>query len=647
MIRTFRPGLIPAILLAVLLCTPAISRAQGVLSGEIAADAFGGALRGAGDLNGDGFQDFVVGAPGNDAGGTNAGRVYIYFGRAENLPDQPDLVLTGALGAEEFGAAVAGIGRFNGDSYDDLAVGAPYNNTGGSERGRVYVFYGGNPMNATADVTLSGQQGGDHFGFSLDGGFDFNSDGYADLAVGAPDRPTNGLQSGEVRIFQGGSSPSTTAAVILLGDQALDQFGWSVHGAGDVNNDSHDDLVVGAPQPFALNPGHAYVFFGRAGSTAPTRLTLTGENGGDRFGWSVGGGGNANNDSYDDVVIGAPRQDAGATNNGAAYLFLGGSAMNADHDARVAGQVGGDALGSAVALDGDYDDDGRSDLIAGAPGANGGGSDAGEIDLWHGGSPLNTGSREVIPGPQLVPGLAAGDNFGTAVAFVDYNDDGHSEVLGGAPTANLATGDEVGLASITFHPGTLVPVVLLEFTASGDAGRMVLTWRVAEDAGLIGFHVESRPGSGDWRRLTTALLSPVADGFYRFEDPAPEPGGDGRLEYRLVAIARDGRAELLGPFPATVTPVTAPRLAQNRPNPFRGATTIELSMPREGAAVVEIFDATGRLVRRLFEGSLPGGTTTLGWDGTDEGGSGVPGGTYFCRAEAGGLVLTRKLVRTR
>jgi hypothetical protein len=304
-------------------------------------------------------------------------------------------------------------------------------------------------------------------------------------------------------------------------------------------------------------------------------------------------------------------------------------------------------MGTAVALDGDYNKDGRSDLIAGAPSGNDGGGDAGEIDLWPGGSPLGTGSRQVMLGPRLVPGLAAADHFGAALAFTDFNNDGNWEVLGGAPEGNLANGDEVGLASITFYPGTLVPVVLLEFTALADAGRVMLTWRVAEDVELIGFHVEGRSGSADWRRLTTGLLRPEPDGFYRFEDMAPEPEGDGRLEYRLVAITRDGRSEILGPFQATMTLPASLRLAQNHPNPFRGATSIALSLPRGGPAVVDIFDAAGRRVRRLFEGNLPGGTTTLGWDGADDSGLTLPGGAYFCRLESEGVVLTRKLIRAR
>jgi hypothetical protein len=630
------------------LFAPEVSAQQGVFTGELGGDEFGAAVRGVGDLNGDGFQDFAVGAPGNDGAGSEAGRVYIYFGQAQNLPAQPSLVLSGA-NAEAFGSAVARIGHFNSDNYDDLAVSAPASNVGGTAIGRVYVFLGGNPMDTTPDLTLSGQQGGDHFGGALDGGFDFNNDGFDDLLAGAPDRPTNGFKSGEARIFYGGSSPSLTAAVILLGDAALDQFGFSVHGAGDFNNDGFDDVIVGAPQPSQLNSGRAYVFFGRNTTNPPARITLTGENGTDRFGWSVAGGGDVNSDTFVDVVVGAPLNDFNLTDNGAAYLFLGGSPANNVFDAKVGGRTGGDLLGSAVSIAGDYNGDGRADLLAGAPGSNAEGEDSGEITLWTGGAPLDTGSRLDFSGPSFGAGFQAGDLFGSSVDFTNYNGDTRSELLAGSPQGNILGGSQTGLASLNFFPGTLVPVTIQDLSIVPAGDRAQLSWRVSEDDGsLIGFHVERRQPGGPWARLTSVLLSADAGGRFQFEDRDPVLSLGGYFDYRLIAVTRDGLTDSFGPFRVAMSPSVRPLLDQNYPNPFAApATAIPIYLPEPTDATLDIFDAQGRLVRHLFSGRMEAGVTTLTWDGRDDRGDPLPSGSYVSRFESRGTTLTRKLTLAR
>lgn len=624
--------------------------AQGVFKGELANDLFGAALRGVGDLNNDGFEDFAIGAPANDNDGdaADAGRVYIYFGRAQNLPEVPDLTLSVDAPGALFGSSVAGIGHYNNDNFDDLLVGAPSNDNGGVDRGSAFIFFGGSPMNAGSDVTLTGVQGGDQYGFAVAGGFDFNNDSFDDFAVGAPDRPANGVRSGEVRIYYGGNSPSKAAAVIVAGEQADDQFGFSVSRAGDVNNDGFDDVVVGAPQQFASNPGRATILLGRNGVNPPLRVTLAAESGNDRFGWSVAGGGNLDNDAFDDVAVGAPREDFGGTNNGAVYVFLGGSPMNGTHDGKVGGRQGGDELGTSVALGGDYNDDGRSDLVSGAPLASQEGEDAGEILLWPGGSPLNVPGRLVFPGPSFSFGSEASDLFGAAVDFVDFNGDGHSEVVGGAPLGNLPGGQDAGLASMEFYPGTLVPVLLADFSIIPAGDRARLSWRVTDDGSLLGFHVERRQPGGTWVRITDAILTGDPAGAFQHEDRDPVLSLGGYFEYRLIVLDRNGLADSYGPFGIAMVPSLRPLLDQNYPNPFAApATSIPVQLREAADATIVIFDAQGRRVRELFSGRLEAGLHVMSWDGRDDQGFELPSGHYLYRLESGRTVVTRKLTLAR
>ncbi|HEX7879178.1 MAG TPA: FlgD immunoglobulin-like domain containing protein [Candidatus Eisenbacteria bacterium] len=622
------------------------ARAQGIFAGEVAGDDFGTGLAGVGDLNNDGFEDFAIGAPGQDDVGSDAGRVYIFLGRAQNIGPVADIVLSSGDGGDHFGFAVAGIGRFNNDAYDDMAVGSPDSDAGGSGRGRVHIYFGNSSgTSLTSGPILSGQQGGDQFGYALDGGFDFNDDGRSDLAVGSPERPTGGARAGEVRIYFGASSPTASGDVILTGEQSQDWFGVSVSRGGDINNDGFGDLVVGAPQPFQSNAGKAYVIFGRSDGQPPVRLTLGGEFGGDRFGWAVGGGGNLDNDAFDDVVVGAPKQDAGATQNGAAYVFRGGNPMNNVSDAKVAGRESGDEFGSSLSIRGDWDDDNRSDLIVGAPLSDDGGNQAGEINLFLGASPINAGSRGVYLGPRLLPGFAASDHFGTAVDFVDYNADGHSEVLAGSPRANQVSGDETGFASLTFSPGSLVPVRLLGMTLVPGGDRITLDWRVESDGALLGFHVERRSGEA-WRRVNANLLFEPT-GHYRFVDLDEDIEIGGNFAYRLVALGRGGLTDTFGPWTVAAGPGVRPFVDGAYPNPAPAGVTVPIVMPESALAVVTIFDSAGRQVRRLHNGTLLKGRTTLWWDGTSDDGTRVPAGSYWYRLETGRTAVSKKVVILR
>ncbi|HEU4765492.1 MAG TPA: integrin alpha [Candidatus Eisenbacteria bacterium] len=289
-----------------------------VLNGEAAGDAFGYAVASAGDVNHDGYADVIVGAYENSARGAGAGRAYVFLGGAH--PDGvPDAVLSGEAAGDRFGISVAGAGDVNGDGFADVIVGAYQNDAGGNDAGRAYVFFGGARPHDRPDVTLTGASAGDSFGFSVAGAGDANKDGFADVAVGAYHNGAGGKDAGRVYVYYGGKAPSETAGLVLTGEAAGDAFGYAVAAAGDANGDGFADLAVGAYGNDAGGSaaGRAYVFFGGPGADGVPDFTQTGEATLDNLGFAVGGAGDVDGDGYADLVVGAPYSDGDA---GRGYL---------------------------------------------------------------------------------------------------------------------------------------------------------------------------------------------------------------------------------------------------------------------------------------------------------------------------------------
>lgn len=158
-----------------------------------------GSVSGAGDVNNDGYDDIIVGAWSNDAGGDNAGRAYIFHG-GKNMDSVADLVITGGFSGEQFGTTVSDAGDMDRDGYDDVLVGAPGNNTGGTQAGRACLFLGGKDMDGIADATFFGAAGGDALGGSVSGAGDVNKDGYGDVLAGAKKNDAGGKDAGRVYV---------------------------------------------------------------------------------------------------------------------------------------------------------------------------------------------------------------------------------------------------------------------------------------------------------------------------------------------------------------------------------------------------------------------------------------------------------------
>ncbi|WP_077024935.1 beta strand repeat-containing protein [Fuerstiella marisgermanici] len=415
-------------------------RVDGVDDG----DYTGVSVSSAGDVNGDGYSDLIIGAYGvddviDDRKYSYSGEAYVVFGKAGAFPAvfSPNSLdgingfkLDGVAHRDHFGEAVSTAGDVNGDGYDDLLVGAPFAESS-SGVGDAYVVFGkATGFSAVVGMTsLDGSNGflldavrrraGERVGQSVSAAGDVNGDGVDDLIIGAPngDNDPNILNDNQGNSYVVFGRTDGFAATIPLADlngtngfrlegiDINDQSGGSVSGAGDVNGDGIVDLIIGArsAEPGTndgSNEGEAYVVFGTdSGFPASMKLAdLNGTNGfrvsgidpHDEAGKSVSGAGDVNGDGYDDLIIGAHR----AGINGESYVVFGkGAAFGAEfrlsdidgtNGFRIDGASAGDLSGGAVGGAGDVNGDGFDDLIIGAIG--GGAPTAGESYIVFGGN---------------------------------------------------------------------------------------------------------------------------------------------------------------------------------------------------------------------------------------------------------------------
>jgi len=403
------------------------------------ADAqLGVAVAGAGDVNGDGFADVIVGAPGYDGGANNEGRVYVYHGSAAGLSNTANWNKESDQAGARFGAAVASAGDVNNDGFSDVIVGAPNYGNGESQEGAAFVYHGAaGGLGATAAWRYESNQANAHLGAAV------SSIGYADnslytgVIVGAPDYDNGQVDEGYVLAFYGSASGlSASPDWDAQSDQGSARFGAAVSSAGDVNGDGYYDVIIGAPDydNNTLNQaGAAFLYLGASGDIgAVAAWSVINNQANAQFGAAVTLAGDTNGDGYGDMLVGAPGATGGENANaGAAYIYLGASAnLTTTASWQTQGAAPDTRLGAAAAMAGDIDGDGYADVIVGAPGYSNGETGEGTALVFMGaGSGITTTASSW--NPQLNQG---GANLGAAVAGAgDVDGDGFSDVIVGAP----------------------------------------------------------------------------------------------------------------------------------------------------------------------------------------------------------------------
>ncbi|MXP27181.1 hypothetical protein GRI39_14220 [Altererythrobacter indicus] len=514
----------------------------------------------AGDVNGDGYDDYIIGSMNaNDA----AGAAYVVFGDADplgeldaagrrvfsisDLDTAHGFLIQPVAGNGQLGRSVSGVGDINGDGYDDIIVGASSVNT---LQGEAYVIFGsaspiGNTVGsqqvvdaatlpAATGFVIQGDNDYDSLGSTASAAGDFNGDGIDDLIVSASAGDDGGENAGEAYIIFGSTSGfgqdvdgrqvidvtnlTPSEGVIIQGAVKGDTLGTS-SAIGDINNDGYDDIIVGAQNndDFDTSAGAAYVIFGRAGSPgavdATSRQVLSaanlssgdgfiiyGEFGGDKFGRSVSGGADLNGDGYNDIVVSTTSNDVGGDNAGMVYVIYGSatgfgssngqgsnvvdlSTLQSSEGFIIQGADNGNSTGRALSMAGDLNGDGYGDLLIGS-----------RTTAGQGRAYVIFGSADGIGsddgnGRQLLDLASMGEDAGFIIAtsndqdFLsdavsaggDINGDGYDDLIIAA-TGNDEGVSEGGAVYIFYGAadlGPYAPQSSLTLTGTSDGDRLI------------------------------------------------------------------------------------------------------------------------------------------------------------------------------
>ncbi|MEH2071087.1 MAG: Ig-like domain-containing protein [Nostoc sp.] len=572
----------------------------------------------AGDFNGDGFDDVIIGAYRADPNGkTYAGESYLVFGSSSgfeaslnlsSLDGNNGFVIKGIDEFDRSGRSVSTAGDINGDGFDDLIIGAFAANPNGKySAGESYVVFGtSNGFGASFDLSsLDGSNGfvingideGDRSGWSVSNAGDFNGDGIDDLIIGARGgKPEGEIYAGESYVVFGKSngfgasfdlsSLNGSNGFVINGINERDYSGWSVSSAGDFNGDGIDDLIIGA---FAADPngqedaGESYLVFGKSsGFTASFNLSsLDGSNGfvingndpDSNSGISVSSAGDINGDGFDDLIIGANRaQPNGKYSAGESYVVFGSSSsfgasfdlssLNGSNGFAIKGINEGDRSGTSVSSAGDINGDGFDDLIIGTPNsAFNGQGEAAKSYVVFGKSSGFTANFDLssLNGSNgfVINGIINPGNLDISVSSAgDINSDGSADLIIGASRASANGQTYAGESYVIFGFGT---GTTNEDTALNILANTILSRYSDVDGDTLSISDFTKPANGTLTLNNNGTVGNASDDYFIYTPKANYNGTDSFT----YTISDGNGGTISGTFNLNVKPINDAPIAVN------------------------------------------------------------------------------------
>jgi len=777
-----------------------VAVADAVFRGKDDYDMVGYNIAGEGDFNGDGFDDVLIGAPGNwERKVEMPGSAYIVFGNAAPtwgddfvLEDYADVIVIGESRLDQFGYAVTFIGDINHDGFDDLLCGAPFRNQFNEWDGKVYLILGRKELtnrrlyvagNAIASFVYPSYQG--ELGSAVTGVGDVNQDGFADFLIGAAGIGKSFLILGRSSLNWGLNFNLNQADCIFLPEEANDDAGWQVKNAGDVNGDGYPDMLISGLQ-INNESGKVYLICGRAKwprelSLSDANASFIGEKANDQAGVAINGGKDFNGDGYDDVLIGARYYGNVVYNyhKGKVYLVTGKRyGWQRDQSLRetLTYFVGEDTVNCAgwgVSYAGDVNGDLREDFILSAPFNNEGGHFAGKVYMFAGNHPLSQISGKVsyfanhapvadvnlqlssdfdmtrttdkkgcyrfdVPAGhdiQIYPEKEVSSDIhahsismydaaltaahacstdtlsGLAAVAADVNRDHEITIQDAKLIAyyamQLPVDTETYVGEWKFSPecreykGTDLPASAQDYQGillgdpSGDwrssqfedvitkvnieqlqvaaAAEVIIPIVVDANSVMISAQIEMTFDPLQFEFVSVEataltkdfqLFSSVVDddnivaGLYGIS-PVTEAGTIMRLHFKIIAKNEQigcitlnkcqinnqapWEAEILIDYRSLNT-MPGYSLLNNYPNPFNSGTSINFQMRKPAHVTLKILNINGQEVKALVDSHKPAGEHKVYWSGIDNNGNTVVSGVYFCHLNYNGTQQTRKLI---
>ncbi|MCB0726388.1 MAG: FG-GAP repeat protein [Ignavibacteriae bacterium] len=615
------------------------------LNGEDLYTEFGWSVASAGDVNGDGYDDVIIGARHYRAF-NYTGRAYIFFG-GKLMDSTPDVIMDGEEPYSLFGYSVSSAGDMNKDGYDDVVIGARYYR---SIMGRAYIYLGGPDMDNIADGRMTGESANSNYGVNVSIAGDVNGDGYSDIIVGA-------TMTGKAYIYLGGTIIDTTADVIMSGESISDGLG-SVSNAGDVNKDGYSDVLIGA-QAYNNFTGRAYLYFGGVNMDNTADLVFTGEFAGDQFGKSCAALGDVNGDLYPDIIISAFLFNS---ETGRAYIYYGGENIDNDPDALLDGKYSHSRFAYSLASAGNFDGEKNNEIVIGAYIQNG----FGGAYIFKYNNPL---PDCIIQGPDNIPAqtdsvlyysdVPAG--YWTLINTQNTQASIISEINNDSVFINA--GNEMGqfilnyiidqsvYCSKTVSVDAPLPVELSSFTSSVSGRDVTLYWSTSTETNNSGFEIERAVDNGQkiidngqfiidsWSKAGYVEGSGTVNEarYYTFTDKNLQTGN---YKYRLKQIDFNGNYEYYDLSESVSIGIPDKfSLSQNYPNPFNPVTNLEFGISELGLVTIKVYNAVGREVVTLVNEVKEPGYYTIKFNAAN-----LASGVYFYRMTAGDFSAVKKFI---